>query len=79
MDATLIQTHKRDALFCYKNFKAYPPLNCWWAEHAVPKRSPAASAISPACGSTPLGPPVARDNQGENRATIRMRKAPGMG
>ena len=32
MDATLIETHKRDALHCYKKFKAYQPLNCWWAE-----------------------------------------------
>ena len=32
MDATLIATHKRDALFCYKKFRAYQPLNCWWAE-----------------------------------------------
>jgi hypothetical protein len=35
MDATLIATHKRDALFCYKNFKAYQPLNCWWAEQGA--------------------------------------------
>jgi len=35
MDATLIETHKREALHCYKGFKAYQPLNCWWAEHAV--------------------------------------------
>ena len=35
MDATLIGTHKRDALHCYKKFKAYQPLNCWWAEHDV--------------------------------------------
>ncbi|MBV8104301.1 MAG: IS1380 family transposase [Hyphomicrobiales bacterium] len=35
MDATLIATHKRDALFCYKHFKAYQPLNCWWAEQGV--------------------------------------------
>lgn len=35
MDATLIETHKRDALFCYKHFKAYQPLNCWWAEQSV--------------------------------------------
>ena len=34
MDATLIATHKREALFCYKKFKAYQPLNCWWAEQA---------------------------------------------
>lgn len=35
MDATLIETHKREALFCYKGFKAYQPLNCWWAEQGV--------------------------------------------
>jgi len=35
MDATLIETHKRDALACYKGFKAYQPLNCWWAEQGM--------------------------------------------
>lgn len=35
MDATLIETHKRDALPCYKGFKAYQPLNCWWAEQGT--------------------------------------------
>ena len=35
MDATLIGTHKRDALRCYKGFKAYQPLNCWWAEQGT--------------------------------------------
>lgn len=35
MDATLIETHKRQALYCYKKFRAYQPLNCWWAEHGV--------------------------------------------
>jgi hypothetical protein len=35
MDATLIETHKRAALFCYKKFKAYQPLNCWWAEQGA--------------------------------------------
>ena len=35
MDATLIETHKRTALPCYKGFKAYQPLNCWWAEHGT--------------------------------------------
>ena len=35
MDATLIETHKRDALLCYKRFKAYQPLNCWWAEQGA--------------------------------------------
>ena len=35
MDATLIETHKREAQPCYKGFKAYQPLNCWWAEQGV--------------------------------------------
>src|SRR5712691_7458344 len=35
MDATLIETHQRDALFCYKHFKAYQPLTCGWAEQGV--------------------------------------------
>jgi hypothetical protein len=35
MDATLIETHKRDALPCYKGFKAYQPLNCWWVEQGA--------------------------------------------
>jgi hypothetical protein len=35
MDATLVESHKRQALFCYKKFKAYQPLNCWWAEQGV--------------------------------------------
>jgi hypothetical protein len=35
MDATLIETHKRDALYCYKKFKAYQPLSCWWAEQGA--------------------------------------------
>lgn len=35
MDATLVETHKHAALPCYKGFKAYQPLNCWWAEQAT--------------------------------------------
>lgn len=35
MDATLVETHKRQALHCYKGFKAYQPLNTWWAEQGV--------------------------------------------
>ena len=35
MDATLIETHKRQALYCYKHFKAYQPLNTWWAEQGL--------------------------------------------
>jgi hypothetical protein len=35
MDATLIETQKRDALHCYKGFKAYQPFNVWWAEQEL--------------------------------------------
>jgi len=32
MDATLIETQKRQALFSYKSYKAYQPLNTYWFE-----------------------------------------------
>lgn len=35
MDATLIETSKKSALFGYKGFKAYQPLNVWWAEQEM--------------------------------------------
>lgn len=35
MDATLVETGKEEALYCYKGFKAYQPLNTWWAEQEV--------------------------------------------
>ena len=35
MDATLVETHKTDALYCYKGFAAYQPLNTWWAEKGL--------------------------------------------
>ncbi|MDD5501753.1 MAG: IS1380 family transposase [Candidatus Omnitrophica bacterium] len=35
MDATLVCTHKTDALFSYKGFKAYQPLNTWWFEQGI--------------------------------------------
>lgn len=31
-DATLVQTNKREAFYCYKGDKAYQPLNVYWAE-----------------------------------------------
>ena len=34
-DATLAETSKSSALFCYQHFKAYQPLNIWWAEQGV--------------------------------------------
>lgn len=35
MDATLVETSKREASYCYKKFKAYQPLNVYWAEQEV--------------------------------------------
>ena len=35
MDATLVETCKKDALHCYKHFKAYQPLNTYWYEQRV--------------------------------------------
>lgn len=35
MDATLVETNKESAKYCYKGFKAYQPLNTWWAEQGV--------------------------------------------
>ena len=35
IDATLQEVWKRNGLHCYKGFRAYQPLNVWWAEHEV--------------------------------------------
>jgi hypothetical protein len=35
MDATLVETNKSDALYCYQGFKSYQPLNTWWSEHGI--------------------------------------------
>ena len=35
MDATVSQTYKREAEYCYKGHKAYQPLNFYWAEHGL--------------------------------------------
>jgi hypothetical protein len=35
MDATLVETFKSGALFGYKGFRCYQPLNTWWAEQEV--------------------------------------------
>lgn len=32
LDATLVETSKKDALYCYKHFKAYQPTPVYWAE-----------------------------------------------
>lgn len=35
MDATLVETSKEEALWSYKGYKAYQPLNVYWHEHDV--------------------------------------------
>jgi hypothetical protein len=35
MDATLVETCKEEAFYCYKKFKAYQPFNTYWAEQEV--------------------------------------------
>ena len=34
-DATPVETQKRGALYCCKHFKAFQPLNIWWAEQGL--------------------------------------------
>ena len=34
-DATLVETYKEESLACYKGYKAYQPLNTYWAEHGM--------------------------------------------
>jgi hypothetical protein len=35
MDATLVETYKRESLYCYKKHRAYQPLNIYWFEQGV--------------------------------------------
>jgi len=35
MDATLVETEKGSALWCYDGYAAYQPLNTWWAEQGL--------------------------------------------
>jgi len=35
MDATLLETEKSDALWSYKGYRAYQPINTWWAEQGL--------------------------------------------
>lgn len=39
IDATLLESHKREAFFCYKGFRGYQPFNVYWAEQDVVVRS----------------------------------------
>jgi len=38
-DATLAETHKREALYCYEGYRAYQPINVYWAETGLLVRS----------------------------------------
>lgn len=35
MDATLAETMKAEALWCYQGYKSYQPLNVWWSEQRL--------------------------------------------
>ncbi len=35
VDATLVETSKSEALYCYQGHRAYQPLNVWWAEQEL--------------------------------------------
>jgi hypothetical protein len=35
MDATLVETEKGSALWCYDGYAAYQPLNTWWVEQGL--------------------------------------------
>ena len=35
MDATLVETAKSEALWCYKGYRAYQPINTWWSEQGL--------------------------------------------
>jgi hypothetical protein len=35
MDATLVESRKAAALFCYNNFSGYQPINVWWVEQEM--------------------------------------------
>ncbi len=35
MDATLIETAKQEALYCYQHYRAYQPLTVYWAEQGL--------------------------------------------
>jgi len=34
-DATIIESQKQEAFYCYKHFPGYQPLNVWWAEQQL--------------------------------------------
>ena len=35
MDATLVESEKANALWCYEGYRAYQPINTWWAEQGL--------------------------------------------
>ena len=60
MDATLVETHKQEALYSYKKYRAYQPLTTYWAEaveRAMARRASAERAVGvggvPVLGDVP--------------------------
>ena len=35
MDATLAETNKSEALYCYKGYRSYQPINTWWSDQEL--------------------------------------------
>ena len=63
MDASLVETHKQEALYSYKKYRAYQPLTTYWSEadlivpFGVPRRQrtcglPAAAGVDRSAGAS---------------------------
>jgi len=49
MDATVAQTWKKGALYCYKKYRSYQPMNIYWHEHGLVLYSEFRDGNVPAC------------------------------
>jgi hypothetical protein len=49
MDATVVETEKADALYCYKGYLAYQPFNTWWSEQGLVVHTEFRDGNAPAC------------------------------
>ena len=49
LDATLVETSKSDALYCYKHYRAYQPTQVYWAEQGLMLHSEFRDGNVPAC------------------------------
>jgi hypothetical protein len=54
MDATLVETYKRLALFCYQGYAAYQPLPLLWQEQGMVLHSEFRDGLCARCGYEPV-------------------------